>query len=210
MGLKHFKFFEDATQNLKVLVNDVFGRKWSEWHTLVSATDKILFWAGGTWNWGDWAKNYVKDRGGQDFLFENIGFGLIPAAEKGGKPITLTHPLAYTISSQSKHPDLAFRLITAITNDEANTRHAVGSAHLGLLKTQVDYEPYAKDRFLTETLYMLEFTTFLPNNPNWRVYSDTWFEGMQAVEAGEMTAAAAVDFVIDRMKAKLGDGVIIR
>ena len=210
VGLKHFKFFEDATQNLKVLVTNVFDYKWSDWHTLVSPTDKILFWAGGTWNWGDWAKNYVKDRGGQDFLFENIGFGLIPAAEKGGKPITLTHPLTYTISSQSKHPDLAFRLITSITNDEANTRHAVGSAHLGLLKTQVDYEPYAKDRFLTETLYMLEFTTFLPNNPNWRVYSDTWFEGLQAVEAGEMTAAAAVDFVIDRMKAKLGDRVIIR
>ena len=57
---------------------------------------------------------------------------------------------------------------------------------------------------------MLEYTTFLPNNPNWRVYSNTWFEGMQAVEAGEMTAEEAVDFVIDRMKAKLADEVIIR
>ena len=98
----------------------------------MSATDKIVFWAGGTWNWSDWAVNYVSDRGGQDFLFDNIGFGLIPAAETGGRPVTLTHPLAYMISSQSENPDLAFRLITAITSDEANTRHAVGSAHLGL------------------------------------------------------------------------------
>ena len=51
---------------------------------------------------------------------------------------------------------------------------------------------------------------FLPNNPSWRVYSGVWSEGLEAVEAGEMTAAEAVDIVIDRMKAELGDEVIIR
>ena len=30
---------------------------------------------------------------------------------------------------------------------------------------------------------MLEFTTFIPNNPNWGVYDSAWFEGMQAVES---------------------------
>jgi len=48
VALGYFKFFEDATQNLKVLVNNIFDRKWSGWHTLMSTTDKIIFWAGGT------------------------------------------------------------------------------------------------------------------------------------------------------------------
>ena len=209
-GLKHFQFFEDATQKLEVSVPDVFGREWSDFHTLASGASDILFWAGGSWNWADWAANFVKDRGGDAFLFENIGFGLIPAAEKGGRPITLTHPLAYMISSKSKNPDLAFRLISAITTDEANTRHAVGSGHLGILETQSSFEPYTKDKFLTAVTYMLEFTTFIPNNPNWGVYNTAWFEGMQAVESGDFTAEEAVDFVIDRMENELGDKVIIR
>ena len=57
---------------------------------------------------------------------------------------------------------------------------------------------------------MLEFTTFIPNHPNWGVYNSAWFEGMQSVESGDMTAAEAVDFVVERMQAELGDKVIIR
>ena len=105
---------------------------------------------------------------------------------------------------------LAFKLISAVTSDEANTRQAVGSTHLGLLKSQATYAPYVENRLLTEVLYMLEFTTFIPNNPNWDAYNSAWFEGMQAVESGDMTAAEAVDFVVDRMQAELGDKVIIR
>lgn len=209
-GLKHFQFFEDATQSSKVLVNDIFGREWSEWHTEITDSNRVLFWIGGSWQWAEWAEIFVKDRGGEDFLWENFGFGLIPAATKGGKPVTLTHPLAYMVSAKSKHPDLAFKLISAITNDEANTRHAVGSTHLGILKSQATYAPYLEDRLLSEVLYMLEFTTFIPNNPNWGVYNSAWFEGMQAVESGDMTAAEAVEFVVERMQAELGDKVIIR
>ena len=69
---------------------------------------------------------------------------------------------------------------------------------------------------MTETIHatpqfcLPEFTTFLPNHPKWAVYSNTWFEGLQAVEAGEMTAAEAVDFVTGLMEDRLGDTVIIR
>jgi inositol-phosphate transport system substrate-binding protein len=210
VGLKHLKFYEDATQNYKVLVTDLFGREWPEWHTEVSSADKVLFWMGGTWNWGDWKVNYVAEKGGEEFLFENIGFGLIPAAEKGGKPVTLTHPLVYGVSSGSKHPDLAFRLITLITTKEANTKHAVESAHLGILKSQADYEPYKADRFLSEALYMIEYTTFLPNNPDWGTYSEAWFQGLQAVEAGDLTAEDAVEFVAEQLQNELGDRIIIK
>jgi len=210
VGLKHLKFYEDTTQKYKVSVPDIFGREWPDWHTEVSSAEKVVFWMGGTWNWGDWKVNYIADKGGEEFLFENIGFGLIPAAEKGGKPVTLTHPLVYGVSSGSKHPDLAFRLITLVTTKEANTKHAVDSAHLGILKSQADYEPYKADRLLGEALYMLDYTTFLPNNPNWGVYSTAWFDGLQAVEAGDLTAEDAVEFVVERLQNELGDAVIIK
>ncbi|PIE34315.1 hypothetical protein CSA56_07995 [candidate division KSB3 bacterium] len=209
-GLKHLQFYEDATQNYKVLITDMFGREWPEWHTEVSAADKVLFWMGGTWNWGDWKVNYIADKGGEEYLFENIGFGLIPAAEKGGKPVTLTHPLVYGVSSSSKHPDLAFRLITLVTTKEANTKHAVNSAHLGILKSQADYEPYKADRLLGEALYMLNYTTFLPNNPGWGTYSEAWFQALQAVETGDLTAEDAVGFVVEQLQNELGDAVIIQ
>ena len=146
----------------------MFGREWPEWHAEVSGAEKVLFWMGGTWNWGDWIVNYVAEKGGEEFLFENIGVGLIPAAEKGDKPTTQTHPLVYGVSSSAKHPDLAFRLITLVTTKEANTKHAVDSAHIGILQSQADYEPYKADRFLNEAIYMLDYTTFLPNNPEYR------------------------------------------
>jgi inositol-phosphate transport system substrate-binding protein len=118
--------------------------------------------------------------------------------------------LVYGISSGSKHPDLAFRLITGVTTKEANTKHAVDSAHLGILKSQGDYEPYKADRLLSEALYMLDYTTFLPNNPDWGAYSEAWFTGLQAVEAGDLTAEDAVEFVVERLQNELGDRVIIK
>ena len=86
----------------------------------------------------------------------------------------------------------------------------MGSGHLGFLKSQASFAPYAEAKFLSDITYMLDFTTFIPNNANWGVYTNTWFEGMQAVESGDMTAQQAVDFVIERMQAELGDDVIIR
>lgn len=209
-GLAHLQFFQDLTRASDVLRPDILSLEWDDWYKTVGQAEKVLFWAGGTWNWGNWATNYVKDRGGQEYLFKNVGFGLIPAYKKGGKPVTLTHPLAYAISAQSAHPDLAFRLITAVTTDEANTRHALYSSHLGILKTQAEYEPYRADRFLTDTLYMLRYTTFIPNNPHWRVYDTVWFEAMQKIEAGELTAADAVEQIATTMQAQLGSDVVVR
>lgn len=205
---KYYQFFWDASQVYKV--TEVLGVGWGDtWHPNVSG-GKVLFFLGGTWQWAEWAEIFVKDLGGEAFLFENFGFGLVPAAEKGGRPNTLTHPLAYLISSQSKNPDIALALLAKVTTDEANTRHAINSTHLGILKSQADYEPYKKSRILSETLYMLDYTTYLPNNPNWGPYSTITYEALAAVEAGELTPEEALAFAEDGLKRELGDKVIIR
>lgn len=207
-GLKYYQFFADAARNYGSM--GCLGLGWSEaWHPGVTG-GKVLFWVGGTWQWAEWAELYLKDLGGEDYMWDHFGFGLIPAAEKGGTPNTLTHPLVYMISSQCEHPDLALALIAKVTNYGPNTRHAIASTHLGILKDQTKYKFYKLSRLLSEALYMLDYTTFLPNNPWWGPYSTITYEALAAVVSGDFTPEEAVEFVVDGLQRELGDNVIIR
>lgn len=207
-GLKYYKFFYDAVQTYGSM--GCLGLDWSgAWHPGVSGS-KVLFWIGGTWQWAEWAEKYLKEQGGEAYMWENFGFALIPAAEKGGRPNTLTHPMAFLISSQSKYPDLALALIAKVTNYGPNTRHAIASTHLGILKDQTEYKFYKKSRLLSEALYMLDYTTFLPNNPYWGPYSTITYEALAATVGGDFTPDEALDFVVEGLQRELGDKVIIR
>ena len=206
-GLKFYEFFERG------LTGDgsygFLGAGWGDgYHPAVSG-GKVLFWAGGTWQWAEWADQWTADLGGQAYQFENWGYGLYPAGEAGGSATSLSHPLSYLISSQSEHPDLALALIAKATTDEANTRHAINSTHLGILTTQSSYEPYTSDVFLTSVTYMLDFTSYLPNNPNWGTIKQVTFDALSAVQVGEFTAQEAVDFVVESLQNELGDEIII-
>lgn len=206
-ALKVFQMLEEA-RNRGIMNGSHLGIEWPDWHTTVAPGERVLFAAGGTWFWGDWAVNYVADRGGEEYLWENIGFALIPAMETG-RPITLTHPLAYMVSSSSQHPDVAMALIAAITTPEANNRHAIGSAHLGILNAQLESPDYQASEFLAKAHPMLDFTTFLPNHPSWGAWSEAYWTGIEAVESGELTAEAALAVVVDRLQNEV-PGITIR
>ena len=207
-GLKYYQFFYQGARIDKVTGG--LGLDWSKaWHPQVTG-NKVLFWLGGTWQWSEWADLYLEKLGGQAYMFKNFGFGLIPAAEKGGRPNTLSHPMVYMISSKSKYPELALALIANVTNYGPNTRHAIDSTHLGILKNQSEYKFYKTSRFLSDALYMLGYTTFLPDNPNWGSYSTTTYTALAAVEAGSLTPEQAVDFVVKGLQRELGNKVIIR
>ncbi len=194
----------------EVLRSDILGVDWNEvWHPTVAQADTVLFAAGGTWNWPNWAINYVADRGGDEYLFENIGLSLIPAMETG-EPITLTHPLAYMISSDSENPEVAMALIAAVTTPEANNRHAIDSFHLGILQSQVESEAYQENRLLSGAHYMLDHTTSLPNHPGWNAWSNAYYLGIQAVETGEASPEGAADIAIAQMENELGDQITVR
>jgi len=206
-GLKYYKFFYEAAQEYGSM--GCLGLDWSEaWHPGVIS--KVLFWVGGTWQWAEWAEKFLKDLGGEAYMWENFGFGLIPAAEKGGKPNSLTHPMAFLVSSQCKYPDLAVALIAKVTNYGPNTRHAIASTHLGILKGQTEYKFYKGFRLLSEALYMLDYTTFLPNSPDWGTYSRITYEAMAACVSGDFTPEEAVDFVVEELNRELGDKITIK
>jgi inositol-phosphate transport system substrate-binding protein len=150
-----------------------------------------------------------RHRGGNDYLFENIGLALIPAMDTGAA-LTLTHPLAYLVSSGSDNVDIAMALIAAVTTPDANNRHAIDSFHLGILNTQIESEAYQNNPAVNQAHYMLDHTTFLPNHPGWNSWSNAYFTGIQAVESGDATPEDAVQLVIDQLTNELGDQITIR
>ena len=209
-ALKVYKLFYDAAQVRKITRPDKLDGDWDFHKEYTAKFDKVLFVFEGTWRWASWHTNYLTDVGGEDYLWANVGFGPIPAQRDGtDKPITLTHPLVYMVSSQSENPDLALLLISKATVKELNTDYAVASGHLGVLKSQSDYPPYTSAKFLSATLPLLEFTTFLPNSPYWSAYSEAYYQGIQASESGDLSPEEAVDFVVDRLQNELGEHVKI-
>ncbi len=172
----------------------------------------MLFAAGGTWNWPNWALNYVADQGGDDYLTPRIGLALIPAMETGNA-ITLTHPLSYMISADAAErgsADVAMALIAAVTTVDANNRHAIDSFHLGILNAQLESEAYQANPLLSGNHYMLDHTTSLPNDPGWNAWANAYFLGIQAVESGEASAAEAVEIALNQLTNELGDDITVR
>jgi inositol-phosphate transport system substrate-binding protein len=210
-ALKVYEFLYDAAQVRNIIRPNKLDGDWDYHKEYTSTFDKVLFVFEGTWRWAGWHTNFLQDVGGEDYLFENAGFAPIPANEEGtGKPTTLTHPLVYMVSSQCEHPDLALLLISKATVKELNTDYAVTSGHLGVLESQADYAPYTSAKFLSLTLPLLEYTTFLPNSPYWSAWSEAYYLGIQAVESGDLNPEEAVEVVVEQLQNELGDNVVIR
>ncbi len=208
---KHFQFHYDTVFTYGTTPKNFIGTDWSTWHQTVSAGDQVLFWNGGTWHWGQWLTQFNRQ---EPDLWANISFALIPAGEPGQKPTTLSHPLVYMVTSEKasgkKNQELAFRLIAMATTPELNTRHAVQSAHLAILKTQLDDPEYKKAQFLQQTAYMVEYATYAPNHADFSAYDEVVWTALSAVMGGEMKPDQAVEMVVKELQARLGDKVSIR
>ncbi|MBN1454592.1 MAG: extracellular solute-binding protein [Anaerolineales bacterium] len=207
-ALRAYQALEDAYSS-GAMNGSHLGLAWPDWHTIIGPADQVLFWAGGSYMWPEWANGYVADRGGQDYLFENVGYALMPALSTG-VPLEISHPLAYMVSSSAERPDIAVALIAAITTPEFNNRHALQSGHLGILTTQLETAEYQADRLTSDIHPMLDYARFAPNHPGFGSWSEAFFMGIQAVETGELSAQAAVDTVQAQIANELGDNVVIR
>ena len=209
--LDWFKFQRQLVEE-GITPENYIGTEWSIFHDTVSH-GKALFWNGGVWQWADWAENYVADEGGQDYLFENVGYALQPSGIEGQPGGTLSHPLVYMIMSDkasgAKDQDAACALLAKTTTAEINTLHAVGSTHLGIVNAQADYADYKNDKLLADTLYMLDYNYYQPNHVQYGPYFDIVWDGMVKAENGDLTPQQAVDEVLKLMELELGDDFVI-
>ncbi|HLJ59927.1 MAG TPA: extracellular solute-binding protein [bacterium] len=203
---REYGFFHDAVFTYKVTPKDIIGTDWNTWHEAVIGK-QVLFTQCGTWCWAQWITQYKMPA---EELWKTYGFALVPSGSKGGRPVTLSHPIVYMISKSSAHPDLAARLLALATTPQLNARHAVTSGHLAILADEGQVPEYAQDTFAKDTIYMLRYTTFLPADKLFGAYDQAIWEGLSAVIAGQMTPGQAVQEVAQELRTDLGDHVVIR
>lgn len=203
-GLRYFRWLKTGV-DAGVIEKDRLNGDWNRFFAPV-ADGKVLFFSGGTWQWAEFETQWVRDKGGEDWLWANIGFAPHPSHRKGGPAITLSNPQVYTIAASSKNKDLAIRLLAFTTVPDLDAKHAVGSSHLPVLRFTARA---INDRFLKEVSYLLNYTTFAAPHPDLPKWQDALFRGISAVEAGQATPERAVDLVAAEMQRTIGAQIVI-
>ena len=146
----------------------------------------------------------------EEEYFNKVTWIHAPAGEKGGKPSNLSHPIVYAVSAKSEHPELAAWLVALASQHVPNTEHAITTGH-----TPINYGQAAMSRFVEDGWAlragtpMLDYATFMPNHPEIGRYNAMIFQGIQAVETGEMDPEEAVEFVVEEMEVELAEYVDI-
>ncbi len=205
-ALRYYRWLRSAVDT-GVLERDRLNGDWNRWYQPVTDGDgKVLFFSGGTWQWAELEQQWVATRGGEQWLFEHFGYAPHPTHIKGGKATTLSNPQVYTITAGSKNKDLALRLLAYTTVPDLDAKHAVGSAHLPVLRRTA---ALVKNRFLNEVSYLLNYTTFAPPHPDLPKWQDAVYRGVSAVESGSATPEQAVDIVAGELQRTIGDKIII-
>ncbi|MDQ7844477.1 MAG: extracellular solute-binding protein [Armatimonadota bacterium] len=188
-----------------VIERDRLNNDWNRFFQPVT-DGKVLFFSGGTWQWAEMAQLWVHNKGGEEWLFATFGYGPHPTHVKGGKAITMSNPQAYFVSAKSANKDLAVRLLAYTTTPDLDAKHAVGSAHLPVLKTTARM---INNRFLKEVSYLLNYTTFAPAHPDLSKWQDAIFRGLSAVESGQVPPAQGVEFVVNEMQRTIGNQLLV-
>ena len=189
---------------------------WPEIHSSFAKDQVIGIWlTGGSWNWSEWQHDPYNVP--ESELFEKIGFAPIPAGEKGGQPVSVSHPLVYMITAVTSsadqpelHQELACELITHASSVELTTDHAVHSGHLAVRQAQLNYWRYAENEFAKRVSEEVSpYARFSPNHEKAPKYWEIIFkEGIVPVETGTMTPQAAVQHLEQRLKAEIPDIIV--
>jgi len=172
----------------------------------------VLFFNAGTWSWGGWSTNQAE--GGEDEMFERFGYALQPSGIPGNPGHTLSHPIVYFVTSpkasDNNYQDLWIELVANMTETDLNTRHALLSAHLAILESQLDDPNYKSAEFLSDASYMSNYNYYAPQHPQYGQWFDALFQGMVSVQQGEVSAEDGTKETINRLKMEIGDQLIVR
>jgi inositol-phosphate transport system substrate-binding protein len=178
------------------------------WGTILkSFVDGVMtFWQGGTWHRAEWRTNYGLS---EDAWTSNMSFFPIPPAQRGGQPNGISHPMVYMISSHSKYPTLAFRLLAHASAADLNAQHALHSGHLAIRADETALPSYSADPFLRQATGLLRYARFAPNHTDWPQYEAIVTEAIRAVQARRLAPPEAVQFVTTRLRQQLRNQVRI-
>jgi inositol-phosphate transport system substrate-binding protein len=202
-ALGMFSLYRDMVE-AGVSPETLIGTPWNDWHRAV-VDGEVLFNSAGTWSYAQWALEFGM---GWDAVRETFGFALQPAAEEGGRPVTLSQPLAHMISADSPNKEAAARLLAFVASPELDVR-ALESAHLPILEETRSLPAFSENEFLSQVVYMLDYTTAQPIHSGFGRYADIFFRSLSAVEAGQLSPEVGVEVAVDELRRALGDEVNI-
>jgi len=134
----------------KLLPSDMMAWDWAKQVHPAIVDGKTLFDIGGTWYWTEWqTKDYYTDpKTGQmrglkpEEVEQWFYYTLFPAGEPGKKPVTLSQPFMWMVSSKagaqnpkysalkSTYDELAFLIAAKASDPDINAIHSIISAHL--------------------------------------------------------------------------------
>jgi inositol-phosphate transport system substrate-binding protein len=171
-------------------------------------TGNAAFWMYGIWDLGSYAFPTYGLPEDEAAFMKDWGWIAAPAAEKGGKAVSLTHPIIYAVAADVADPELAVRLLGHASAADLNTDHAVTTTHIGIKPEQLEDPRYKEAWPLARATEFLEITKFLPNNAQFGELNGIVYSAMQGVETGRLSAEEAADFVIEEASASLQDVII--
>lgn len=203
--------FQRTTVTEELVPRNFIGTTWDEWHSNV-ANDKVLFWNGGIWMWDQWKTSYIAGKG-ENYLFSFIDAGLQPSGRKGKPGVTLSHPIAYAISSSKASGDhnqqIAAEVIAKALTKALMTENALRSGHLTNLKLTLDSPAYRRSKWLAKVTYMLKYAFYLPQSPYYGPYYAALYNTMVNVEQGNIRPTAGADRAIATVKSQLPSDQVI-
>ena len=172
------------------------------------AENNAAMWMYGIWDLGSNAfpRGVPSEK---DAFFEQFGWTAAPAAEEGGQPGSLTHPIVYVVSA-GENQELAARVVGFASDADLNTDHAVTTTHLGIKRSQLDDPRYIEEWPLALSTPLLEITRYLPNHADFGALNQIIYEGLQGVETGQLSAEDAADYVITEAEARIPDSIVIQ
>lgn len=206
--LDFLRFLHDNVYKYKITPSGMTNVPWRSILGPFSAEGKVQFIMGGIWQSGEFIRDYGVSKDPVEF-FTNIDWTLIPAGRKGGKAVTLSHPIIYVVSARSKEKDLAFRVVTEASSAELNAIHAVNSYHIAIRKAVTQRTEYKNHVWLNRATPLLQYATFIPNHEDFGRYDQIIYEAIQAVETNRLTPEAALQFVENQMRSQIRDQLLV-
>jgi inositol-phosphate transport system substrate-binding protein len=206
--LDFLRFLHDAVHKYKITPSGMTNIPWRSILGPFSAEGKIQFIMGGIWQSGEFIRDYGVTKNPQEF-FSRIDWTLIPTGRKGGRPVTLSHPIIYVVSARSKEKDVAFRVLTEASSADLNALHSVNSYHIAIRKAVTEMAEYKNHAWLNKATPLLQYATFIPNHEDFGRYDQIIYEAIQAVETNRLNPEQALQFVENQMRSQIKDQLLV-
>ncbi|MBN1294701.1 MAG: extracellular solute-binding protein [Candidatus Latescibacteria bacterium] len=204
---KNLQFYYDNVYTYGFTPAEMMDMSWDEISN-VWATHKTTFWLGGVWNRHTLVRFTDYD---ETTSMDHWGIFMLPALEKGGKPLSVSNPYYYYISS--KISDEKYKYAKMLFEEAAKPQYAVPyaikSSHLAFNTRSAQDPAYKKDAHLSRSYHMLEFSVTEPHHEKFPIFSDVLTEAMSAVEHKKMSPAQAVDYMEKSLLSQMPDDIII-